>query len=202
MNSDKKIKLDPEAIESAMRHFRKVVLEGKHPNNNLQMIDIALIIASNKSLRKHYQKQLQKIINIVRKFPAVGDESENFHSLRRALRRSGNRPPSPARHQHILSDQILHRPQRRRLGDPEHRRQFPCRRKADRLPVACGNRINHIPPDLHKIIFLVHCRPYLLIYRILSLIFSTIIHIQENSNFFLGGRSATPISHQIGSRYF
>ena len=68
MNSDKKIKLDPEAIESAMRHFRKVVLEGKHPNNNLQMIDIALIIASNKSLRKHYRKQLQKIINAIKKF--------------------------------------------------------------------------------------------------------------------------------------
>lgn len=62
------IKLDPEAMESAMRHFRKVVLEGKHPNNNLQMIDIASIIARNKSLRKHSQKQLQKLINAIKKF--------------------------------------------------------------------------------------------------------------------------------------
>ncbi len=68
MNSDKKIKLDPEAIESAMRHFRKVVLEGKHPNNNLQMIDIASIMVRNKSLRKHSQKQLQKLINAIKKF--------------------------------------------------------------------------------------------------------------------------------------
>lgn len=68
MNTDKRIKLDPEAIESAMRHFRKVVLEGKHPNNNLQMIDIASIMVRNKSLRKHSPKQLQKLINAIKKF--------------------------------------------------------------------------------------------------------------------------------------
>ena len=68
MEERKSIFLDTEAIESAMRHFRKVVLEGKHPNNNLQMIDIASIIARNKSLRKHSQKQLQKLINAIKKF--------------------------------------------------------------------------------------------------------------------------------------
>ena len=59
---------NPEVIERSMRHFRKVVLEGKHPNNNLQMIDIASIIARNKSLRKHSQKQVQKLINAIKKF--------------------------------------------------------------------------------------------------------------------------------------
>ena len=62
------IQLNNDTIENALRHFKKVVLEGKHPSSNLQMIDIALIIASNKSLRKHYQKQLQKIINAIKKF--------------------------------------------------------------------------------------------------------------------------------------
>ena len=46
------IQLNNDTIENALRHFKKVVLEGKHPSSNLQMIDIALIIASNKSLRK------------------------------------------------------------------------------------------------------------------------------------------------------
>ena len=32
------------------------------------MIDIASIIARNKSLRKHSQKQLQKLINAIKKF--------------------------------------------------------------------------------------------------------------------------------------
>lgn len=62
------IQLNNDTIENALRHFKKVVLEGKHPSSNLEMIDIALIIASNKSLRKHYQKQLQKIINAIKKF--------------------------------------------------------------------------------------------------------------------------------------
>lgn len=62
------IQLNNDTIENALRHFKKVVLEGKHPSSNLRMIDIALIIASNKSLRKHSKKQLQKIINAIKKF--------------------------------------------------------------------------------------------------------------------------------------
>ena len=62
------IQLNNDTIENALRHFKKVVLEGKHPSSNLQMIDIVLIIASNKSLRKHSKKQLQKIINAIKKF--------------------------------------------------------------------------------------------------------------------------------------
>lgn len=52
------IQLNNDTIENALHHFKKVVLEGKHPSSNLRMIDIALIIASNKSLRKHSKKQL------------------------------------------------------------------------------------------------------------------------------------------------
>lgn len=62
------IQLNNDTIENALRHFKKVVFEGKHPSSNLRMIDIALIIASNKSLRKHSKKQLQKIINAIKKF--------------------------------------------------------------------------------------------------------------------------------------
>lgn len=62
------IQLNNDTIENALCHFKKVVLEGKHPSSNLRMIDIALIIASNKSLRKHSKKQLQKIINAIKKF--------------------------------------------------------------------------------------------------------------------------------------
>ena len=59
--------LTPEDISEAMRHFRKIVLEGKKPTNNLQMIDINLIVLKLKSLRKHSKKQLQKLKNAIKK---------------------------------------------------------------------------------------------------------------------------------------
>ena len=61
-------KFDTDVMENVLRHLKKTLCQGENSSNNLQMIDIALIIASNKSLRKHYRKQLQKIINAIKKF--------------------------------------------------------------------------------------------------------------------------------------
>ena len=61
-------KFDTDVMENVLRHLKKTFCQGKNSSNNLQMIDIALIIASNKSLRKHYRKQLQKLINAIKKF--------------------------------------------------------------------------------------------------------------------------------------
>lgn len=61
-------KFDTDVMENVLRHLKKTFCQGGNSSNNLQMIDIALIIASNKSLRKHYRKQLQKIINAIKKF--------------------------------------------------------------------------------------------------------------------------------------
>ncbi len=76
------IQLDNDIIEKAMRHFRKVVLEGKHPSNNLQMTDIDSIILRDKSLRKHSKKQLQKLKNAIKKVgytnPIIIDENQNI----------------------------------------------------------------------------------------------------------------------------
>ncbi|MBP3923972.1 ParB N-terminal domain-containing protein [bacterium] len=58
-------KLNSENISESLRHFRKIVLEGKNPTNNLQMIDINLIVLRLKSLRKHSKKQIQKLINAI-----------------------------------------------------------------------------------------------------------------------------------------
>ena len=68
MTNKKNKKIDIDVMENVLRHLKKTFCQGKNSSNNLQMIDIALIIASNKSLRKHYQKQLQKIINAIKKF--------------------------------------------------------------------------------------------------------------------------------------
>lgn len=69
-------------ISKAMRHFRKVVLEGKHPSNNLQLIDINSIILKDKSLRKHSKKQIQKLKNAIMKVgyvtPIILDEKHNI----------------------------------------------------------------------------------------------------------------------------
>lgn len=74
--------LTPEDISEAMRHFRKIVLEGKKPTNNLQMIDINLIVLKLKSLRKHSKKQLQKLKNAINKVgyvnPVLLDEKHNI----------------------------------------------------------------------------------------------------------------------------
>ncbi len=76
------IELGTDTIEKAMRHFRKVVLEGKHPSNNLQMINIDSIILRDKSLRKHSKKQLQKLKNAINKVgyvnPVLLDEKHNI----------------------------------------------------------------------------------------------------------------------------
>lgn len=76
------IQLENDTIEKAMRHFRKVVLEGKHPSNNLQMTDIDSIILRDKSLRKHSKKQLQKLKNAINKVgyvnPVLLDEKHNI----------------------------------------------------------------------------------------------------------------------------
>ena len=61
-------KFDTDVMKNVLRHLKKTFCQGENSSNNLQMIDIALIIASNKSLRKHYRKQLQKIINAIKKF--------------------------------------------------------------------------------------------------------------------------------------
>lgn len=45
-----------EDISESLRHFRKIVLEGKNPTNNLQLVDINLIALKLKSLRKHSKK--------------------------------------------------------------------------------------------------------------------------------------------------
>ena len=45
MTKSKVKPLTTEDISEALRHFRKIVLEGKHPNNNFQMIDMVSIIA-------------------------------------------------------------------------------------------------------------------------------------------------------------
>lgn len=68
MTSKKNKKFDSNVMENVLRHLKKTFCQGENSSNNLQMIDIALIIASNKSLRKHYRKQLQKIINAIKKF--------------------------------------------------------------------------------------------------------------------------------------
>lgn len=74
--------LTSEDISEAMRHFRKIVLEGKKPTNNLQMIDINLIVLKLKSLRKHSKKQLQKLKNAINKVgyvnPVLLDEKHNI----------------------------------------------------------------------------------------------------------------------------
>lgn len=76
------IQLDTDTIEKALRHFRKVVLEGKHPSTNLQMINIDSIILRDKSLRKHSKKQLQKLKNAINKVgyvnPVLLDEKHNI----------------------------------------------------------------------------------------------------------------------------
>ena len=68
MTNKKNKKFDTVVMENVLRHLKKTFCQGENSTNNLQMIDIALIIASNKSLRKHYRKQLQKIINAIKKF--------------------------------------------------------------------------------------------------------------------------------------
>lgn len=61
-------KFDTDVMENVLRHLKKTLCQGENSSNNLQMIDIASIIARNKSLRKHSQKQLQKLINAIKKF--------------------------------------------------------------------------------------------------------------------------------------
>lgn len=51
-------KLNPADISQALRHLEKTFLQGKHSQNNLQMIDINSIVLKLKSLRKHSKKQL------------------------------------------------------------------------------------------------------------------------------------------------
>ena len=68
MTNKKNKKFDTVVMENVLRHLKKTFCQGENSSNNLQMIDIALIIASNKSLRKHSQKQLQKLINAIKKF--------------------------------------------------------------------------------------------------------------------------------------
>ena len=68
MTNKKNKKFDTDVMENVLRHLKKTFCQGENSSNNLQMIDIALIIASNKSLRKHSQKQLQKLINAIKKF--------------------------------------------------------------------------------------------------------------------------------------
>lgn len=68
MSHKNNIKVDTDVMKNVLRHLKKTFCKGENSSNNLQMIDIALIIASNKSLRKHYRKQLQKIINAIKKF--------------------------------------------------------------------------------------------------------------------------------------
>lgn len=68
MSHKNNIKVDTDVMKNVLRHLKKTFCQGENSSNNLQMIDIALIIASNKSLRKHYRKQLQKIINAIKKF--------------------------------------------------------------------------------------------------------------------------------------
>lgn len=68
MSHKNNIKFDTDVMKNVLRHLKKTFCQGENSSNNLQMIDIALIIASNKSLRKHYRKQLQKIINAIKKF--------------------------------------------------------------------------------------------------------------------------------------
>lgn len=61
-------KFNTDVMENVLRHLKKTFCQGENSSNNLQMIDIASIIARNKSLRKHSQKQLQKLINAIKKF--------------------------------------------------------------------------------------------------------------------------------------
>ncbi len=68
MTHKKNKKFDTDVMENVLRHLKKTFCQGENSSNNLQMIDIALIIASNKSLLKHYRKQLQKLINAIKKF--------------------------------------------------------------------------------------------------------------------------------------
>lgn len=68
MTNKKNKKFNTDVMENVLRHLKKTFCQGENSSNNLQMIDIASIIASNKSLRKHSQKQLQKIINAIKKF--------------------------------------------------------------------------------------------------------------------------------------
>lgn len=71
-----------EDISESLRHFRKIVLEGKNPTNNLQLVDINLIVLKLKSLRKHSKKQLQKLKNAIMKVgyvnPILLDEKHNI----------------------------------------------------------------------------------------------------------------------------
>lgn len=71
-----------EDISESLRHFRKIVLEGKNPTNNLQLVDINLIALKLKSLRKHSKKQLQKLKNAITKVgyvnPILLDEKHNI----------------------------------------------------------------------------------------------------------------------------
>lgn len=82
MTKSKVKPLTTEDISEALRHFRKIVLEGKKPTNNLQMIDINLIVLKLKSLRKHSKKQLQKLKNAINKVgyvnPVLLDEKHNI----------------------------------------------------------------------------------------------------------------------------
>ena len=76
------IQLNNDIIENALRHFKKVVLEGKHPSSNLQMIDVDSIILRSKSLRKHSKTQQQKLKNAIMKVGYVNpirlDEKHNI----------------------------------------------------------------------------------------------------------------------------
>lgn len=71
-----------EDISEALRHFKKIVLDGKNQTSNLQLIDINLIVLKLKSLRKHSKKQLQKLKNAIMKFgyvnPVLLDEKRNI----------------------------------------------------------------------------------------------------------------------------
>lgn len=75
-------KLNPADISQALRHLEKTFLQGKHSQNNLQMIDINSIVLKLKSLRKHSKKQLQKLKNAINKVgyvnPVLLDEKHNI----------------------------------------------------------------------------------------------------------------------------
>lgn len=68
MTNKKNKKFNTDVMENVLRHLKKTFCQGENSSNNLQMIDIASIMVRNKSLRKHSPKQLQKLINAIKKF--------------------------------------------------------------------------------------------------------------------------------------
>ena len=61
---------NPEAIVNALKHYEQTIKEANTSSNNLKMISVYSLISSNKQIRKHSKKQLEKLKRSIKKVQA------------------------------------------------------------------------------------------------------------------------------------